>query len=326
MKKIIVIMTIVALTLMMVACGGNVNKKSSNEFKSEGWQKIDDMEFSLKDGVFATDGSPWRETSEGIRFINENRNNIFIKGESLSKDHTWKKFVEERKKAIAGSIAKKVEYKEVKIGDIDALQYSYYFEASLEAPSEYTCGLLFANKDSAYEISTSDKSLETCKKVLENLKNTISFKDKKIGPNIHKFRGMCFELDKKIWHDTTDRRFYGRKSNGMIIAKIAHNDFNQEHSDEELFEIVHGRFDKLAEAKKLTDLKYEKVEIDGKQAMEFSYKEGKTIYAGFHIPYQNMEYIIQINSNDNELIKKQLEAIKKTIKFEEAGLKVPLRM
>lgn len=317
-------MAVTTLMLMVVACGNN--KKYGANSNGDGWQKIDDIEFSLSDNIFSINNSPWREKSERVRYINENRNNIFVEGKSLSKDYTWEKYVKERKKSIYESIAKKVEYKEVKIGNIDAIQYSYFFEASLGAPSRYTCGLLFANDDLVYDVSTSDKELEQCKERLDNLKKTISFDEKKIGSNIHKYRGMYFELNKKIWHDVTDRRTYGGKSNNMIIAKTAYNDFNQVHSDEEIFNIILNRFEKLVEGKKLKDFEYKKVKIDGKEALEYSYNDGKNKYIGVNIPYQNMEYIFQIASSDSDLIKKQLEVLKKTIKFEEPGIKIPLRM
>ena len=93
MKKILVIMAVTTLMLMVVACGNN--KKYGANSNGDGWQKIDDLEFSLSDNIFSINDSPWREKSERVRYINENRNNIFVEGKSLSKDYTWEKYVKD---------------------------------------------------------------------------------------------------------------------------------------------------------------------------------------------------------------------------------------
>lgn len=332
MKKVIVAILVLSLSLAMVACGGKTEDKKTEGEKTEknslGWQKTDDVVYDLSDEAFTGKDDAWKEVTEKVRYVNiENHefNNIFIEATNLNDKLTKEKFIKKNKKKIKNiEGAKDIEINEVNLGDDGGIEYSYSWEYGEEK------GLFLTHNGVGYKVSIGNKDLNVSKDLLQNFKDSISFDKNSIKepkPNDHNFRDMTFELDKDKWHDVTEKRLYKNKKNTLGVVHAMHNDFNTQQSDDELTNQVVERFTRFSQGEKLKDFKFNETEIAGKRALEFTYtREKDTVGVGFNISYQNMEYIFELHSVDKELAKKQIEAIKKSIKIENPGAKFPLRM
>lgn len=325
MKKVVVMLLVLSLSFAMAACGKK-NEDKANE--SLGWQKLGDAVFSLDDKVFSYDGKAWKDENYYIGFESNDSVQLDIRATELNKKLTKEKFFDDERGPeypLDGNY-------DTLIGnpDIGDKANSYIRISDDEDTKTNDFKLVFTNNDKGYVIAFRENDLKRGKKTLKKLEDSITFNkkyEKGIKLNEYKLQGLCFKLDKKIWHEMTERRKFGHKKDFLEIDKIKPKDPDRQYSDEELlkeflvyYEIPDDYYENPDDYD-VKDFKRKEIRFNGKPGAEISYKREGMNFFVFYVPYEGFGYSFGLASVDKELGKKQFETLKKTIKFEKTGEK-----